>query len=212
MNLLPDWPLLAVFATATLALNLTPGPDMAYVTTRALAQGRASGIAASLGVAAGALVHTALAAIGVGALLRHSELAFAILKFAGAAYLVVIAWDLLRAPAGAAAGPARPAHALLRVFLEGALTNVLNPKVALFFLAFLPQFVAADAAHPALSLVVLGLLFNAGGTAVNCLVALAATGARERLALSDGVRRTLRRLAAFLFVGLAVRLALAARP
>lgn len=212
MNLLPDWPLLFAFAAATLALNLTPGPDMAYVTMRSLAQGRAAGIAASIGVGAGSLVHTVLAAVGVSAVLQHSEFAFALLKYAGAAYLVVVAWGLLRADAQGAAPQDSPPRTLARIFLEGALTNILNPKVALFFLAFLPQFVAADAQQPALSLAALGLLFNVSGTAVNCLIAAAAAGARARLTLSAVWRNVLRRLAAFVFVGLAVRLALAARP
>ncbi len=213
MNLLPDWPLLLAFAAATLALNLTPGPDMAYITMRSLTQGRAAGIAASFGVGAGSLMHTLLAAIGVSAILQHSEFAFALLKYAGAAYLVVVAWGLLRAGThDAAAQGAPPPRPTARIFAEGALTNILNPKVALFFLAFLPQFVAADAASPALSLATLGLLFNASGTAVNCLIAVAAAGARDRLTLSSFWRATLRRLAAVVFVGLAVRLALAARP
>jgi threonine/homoserine/homoserine lactone efflux protein len=213
MSLLPDPALLAAFLAATLALNLTPGPDMAYVATRAAGQGRASGIAAALGVGAGCLVHMGLAAFGVSALLRHSEWAFALLKYAGAAYLLFMAWGMWRA---GGAAPARSQilqpRGLWRVFVEGALTNALNPKVALFFLAFLPQFVSAEHPDPALATIVLGLAFNISGTAVNIGVAVLASEARERLSMSARWRTLLNRAAALLFVGLAIRLALAERP
>lgn len=211
MTLLPEPALLAAFLVATLALNLTPGPDMAYVATRAGGQGRASGIAAALGVGAGCLVHTGLAAFGVSALLQHSELAFAALKYAGAAYLVYMAWGMWRADGSPAATQALPARGHWRVFVEGALTNTLNPKVALFFLAFLPQFVTAGHPHPALATIALGIAFNVSGTGVNIGVAVLASAARERLSMSPASRRFLSRAAAVLFVGLAIRLALAER-
>ncbi|MCM0021273.1 MAG: LysE family translocator, partial [Tagaea sp.] len=172
MSVLPEPALLAAFLAATLALNLTPGPDMAYVATRAAHQGRAAGIAAALGVGAGCLVHTGLAAFGVSALLRHSELAFAALKYAGAAYLLYMAWGMWRSGGSAPAeSGVLPARDLGRVFVEGALINTLNPKVALFFLAFLPQFVAAGHPHPAVATIALGCAFNFSGTAVNIGVA-----------------------------------------
>jgi threonine/homoserine/homoserine lactone efflux protein len=212
MNLLPEPALLAAFLAATLALNLTPGPDMAYVATRAAHQGRASGIAAALGVGAGCLVHTGLAAFGVSALLQHSGLAFAALKYAGAAYLVYMAWGMWRSGGTAPAeSGALPARGLWRVFVEGALTNTLNPKVALFFLAFLPQFVSAEYPHPALATIALGFAFNASGTAVNIGVAVLASAARARVAMSARWRKLLARAAALLFVGLALRLALTER-
>jgi threonine/homoserine/homoserine lactone efflux protein len=213
MNLLLDPALLVVFLAATLALNLTPGPDMAYVATRAIGQGTSSGIAAALGVGAGCLVHTALAAFGVSAVLRHSETAFAMVKFAGAAYLLYMAWGMWRAgDVVAAQSPAMARATVSRVFAEGAITNTLNPKVALFFLAFLPQFIPGDHPSPALAMVVLGLLFNLSGTAVNVLVAVLSSAARRRIGGSNFWRRVLNRAAALLFVGLAVRLALAQRP
>lgn len=213
MSLFPEPALLVAFLAATLALNLTPGPDMAYVATRAGGQGRAAGVAAALGVGAGCLVHTGLAAFGVSALLRHSELAFALLKYAGAAYLVYMAWGMWRARGAAPeAGAALPARALGRVFVEGALTNTLNPKVALFFLAFLPQFVSSENPYPALATIVLGFAFNVSGTGVNIGVAVLASAARERVAMSPAWRGLLNRAAALLFLGLALRLALAERP
>jgi threonine/homoserine/homoserine lactone efflux protein len=213
MSVLPEPALLVAFLAATLALNLTPGPDMAYVATRSAGQGRAAGIAAASGVGAGCLVHTGLAAFGVSALLQHSQWAFALLKYAGALYLVYMAWGMWRSGASAQApSPALAPRGLWRVFVEGALTNTLNPKVALFFLAFLPQFVSAAHPHPALATIALGLAFNLSGTAVNIGVAVLASAARERLALSPLWRAWLNRAAAALFVGLAIRLALAERP
>lgn len=212
MSVLPEPALLAAFLAATLALNLTPGPDMAYVATRAAGQGRAAGIAAALGVGAGCLVHTGLAAFGVSALLQHSQWAFALLKYAGAVYLVYMAWGMWRSGAAAPArSPVLQPRGLGRVFVEGALTNTLNPKVALFFLAFLPQFVSAAHPHPALATIALGLAFNLSGTGVNIGVAVLASAARERLSLSPLWRTLLNRAAALLFVGLAIRLALAER-
>ena len=210
---MPEPALLAAFLAATLALNLTPGPDMAYVAARAAGQGRNAGVAAAFGVGAGCLVHTGLAAFGVSAVLRHSDVAFALLKYAGAAYLVHMAWGMWRARGSAeAAAAALPARGLGRIFLEGALTNTLNPKVALFFLAFLPQFVSAEAAHPVAATIALGFAFNASGTAVNVGVAVLASAAGARVAVSPLWRGILNRAAALLFVGLALRLALAERP
>lgn len=213
MNLLPDPALLAMFLAATLALNLTPGPDMALVATRAVGQGKAAGIAAALGVGAGCLVHTGLAALGIGAVLRHSETAFAIVKYAGAAYLLYMAWGLWRAGTGeSGVAPAAARVSLTRAFLEGAITNTLNPKVALFFLAFLPQFIPADHPSPALAMAVLGLLFNVSGTAVNAGVAVLSSAARRRVGASVTVKGLLNRAASVFFIGLAVRLAFAQRP
>jgi threonine/homoserine/homoserine lactone efflux protein len=213
MSFLPDPALLAMFLAATLALNLTPGPDMALVAARAIGQGKAAGIAAALGVGAGCLVHTGLAALGIGAVLRHSETAFSIVKYAGAAYLLYMAWGMWRAGAGATTAASSAARvSLSRAFLEGAITNTLNPKVALFFLAFLPQFIPADHPSPALAMAVLGLLFNLSGTAVNAGVAVLSSAARRWVGASAAWRGLLNRAASVFFVGLAIRLALAQRP
>jgi threonine/homoserine/homoserine lactone efflux protein len=146
------------FLAASLALNLTPGADMTYVIARSASQGRA--------------VHTVLAVVGVSALLQHSETAFLIVKYAGAAYLLYLAWKAIRSGDTA---PSTERHlgraGLWRVFREGALTNLLNPKVALFILAFLPQFVDPAKGSAALQILLLGMLFNIGGTAINVIVA-----------------------------------------
>jgi len=204
---------LALFVGAALLLNLTPGPDMLFVAGTGAARGRAAGLMAALGVGAGCLFHTLLAALGLSALLAASELAFNAVKWAGAAYLVWTGVQMLRARPAAATAEA-PARRSGSPFWQGALTNALNPKVALFFLAFLPQFIEAGAPGQALALLVLGSFFNIGGTAVNLVVALAASGAAAGLATRGGGGRMgawLQRAAGALFIGLGVKLALSSR-
>lgn len=200
------------FLAAALALNLTPGADMTYVIARSATQGRAAGLAASFGVAAGSLVHSVLAAIGVSAVLQHSEAAFLTVKYAGAAYLLYLAWKAIRSGDAAALGNRQVDRTgLWRVFAEGALTNLFNPKVALFILAFLPQFVDASRGNVAVQILVLGALFNIGGTTINSVVACSASAAARAIGNSAGFGRWLNRISALVFVGLAVRLALAER-
>jgi threonine/homoserine/homoserine lactone efflux protein len=204
---------LALFMSAALLLNLTPGPDMLFVLGSGAVRGRRAGVLAALGVGLGCTVHIALAALGLAALLATSALAFAVVKWAGAAYLVWIGITLLRArpvPGDRAA----PAPAGRSVFWQGALTNALNPKVALFFLAFLPQFVDAGSTQQASAFVALGLLFTVSGTIVNVAVGLAAAQLTGRLAgAAPGGRaaHALQRVAGALFVGLGLRLAFGGR-
>jgi threonine/homoserine/homoserine lactone efflux protein len=200
------------FLAAALALNLTPGADMTYVVARSATQGRAAGIAASLGIAAGSFVHSVLAALGVSALLQHSETAFMAVKYAGAGYLLYLAWKAIRAGNQAMdVDRALARSSLWRVFAEGALTNLLNPKVALFILALLPQFVDPSKGDPAIQILLLGALFNIGGTSVNAIVACSASAAARALGNSAAFGRWLNRISALVFVGLAVRLALSER-
>lgn len=207
---------LPLFVAAALLLNITPGPDMLYVAGTSAARGARAGVAAALGIGAGCGLHIALAALGVSALIAASPLAFGALKWLGAAYLVWAGVALLRRrPADVPAEAPPDQRAAVRgVFWQGALINALNPKVALFFLALLPQFI--DAAEPgqAWAFVVLGLLFDAGGTAVNVTVALGVAGLRRRATSHAGARRFgswLERTAGLLFVGLGLRLAFGAR-
>ena len=161
-----------LFVFAGVLLNITPGPDMLYIIGRSTAQGWRAGAAAALGIGAGCLVHMAAAALGISAVLATSANAFAFLKIAGATYLVYVGISLIlssRSPAKAAQAPL-PAP-LRTVFVQGFFTNVLNPKVALFFLAFLPQFIDADASNKALAFIFLGAVFNFNGTLWNLLVA-----------------------------------------
>jgi threonine/homoserine/homoserine lactone efflux protein len=164
---------LGLFVVAGLLLNVTPGADTLYIVGRSTVQGWKAGAVAALGIGAGCLVHTLAAALGLSAILATSANAFAIVKWIGAAYLVWLGIAMLRSRPAAALPDARPAPpvALSRIFVQGLLTNVLNPKVALFFLAFLPQFIAADAPDKALAFVLLGLVFDVNGTLWNLFVA-----------------------------------------
>jgi threonine/homoserine/homoserine lactone efflux protein len=208
---MPDFANLLPFLAAALALNLTPGADMTYVIARSATQGRTAGIAASFGVAAGSFVHTLLAAFGVAALVSQSEIAFIAIKVGGALYLLYLAWKAIRASVHAIALKDLPPVSTGRVFAEGALTNLLNPKVALFILAFLPQFVDPTRGSVIVQILVLGLIFNIGGTTVNCIVAISAGAAAGMLRGSERFARWLNRFTALVFVGLALRLAFAER-
>jgi threonine/homoserine/homoserine lactone efflux protein len=203
---------LPLFIAAGLLLNITPGADMLYVAGHAASGGRRAGLLAALGIGAGCLFHVALATIGLSALLASSELAFNLVKWAGAGYLVWMGLGMLRARSGGAGDAVAPdVH---RVFWRGVLTNALNPKVALFFLAFLPQFIAPQAEHRAFGFALLGLVFTANGTLVTMVFAWLAGTARERLASRVQGSRLglwLQRAAGALFIGLGVRLAVSSR-
>jgi threonine/homoserine/homoserine lactone efflux protein len=200
---------LALFAAAALLVNLTPGPDMLFVAASSAVHGQRAGVLAALGVGAGCMLHVGLAAVGLAALLATSAMAFSLVKWVGAAYLLWIGVSMLRSRPSSAP-PTTPAAAS-RVFWQGALTNALNPKVALFFLAFLPQFVDTEAPHRGLAFVLLGMLFNVGGTLVNIVVALLAGRVREVVRGRTATGRWLNRAAGTLFVGLGLKLALASR-
>ena len=201
-----------LFVVAGLLLNITPGPDMAYIVARSAAHGRRAGVVAALSISAGCFVHIAAAALGLSALIAASAVTFSLLKWAGAAYLVYIGIAMLRA--GAAQAPATSierAAPLRIVFWQGFLTNVLNPKVALFFLAFLPQFIRTDAPSKPLAFAALGLVFNLNSAIWNLAVAALAA----RLAATRPYARArlwLQRAIGGLFILLGLRLALAQRP
>jgi threonine/homoserine/homoserine lactone efflux protein len=212
---------LPLFAGAALLVNLTPGPDMLFVIGTSAARGRRDGVFAALGVGLGCMLHIALAALGLSALLAASATAFTIVKWVGAAYLVWTGIAMLRSAGQRSADPSVvvPSTAA-KVFWQGAVTNALNPKVALFFLAFLPQFIAPGSDGQALAFVVLGLLFNLGGTLVNIGAALLAGAVRERWAGSAASTRSagsgqggawFQRAAGALFVALGLKLAFSSR-
>jgi RhtB (resistance to homoserine/threonine) family protein len=209
---------LPLFMVAALLLNLTPGADMLFVAGTSAARGRRAGVLASLGVGVGCLVHMALAALGLSALLATSALAFEVVKWLGAAYLVWMGVAMLQRPRSAASLPDTAAASVVapsrRVFWQGVLTNALNPKVALFFLAFLPQFITPHAPGQAMAFLALGAWFDVGGTLVNIAVAVLASGLGARWAGSAGGGRAaawLQRAAGALFIGLGVKLAFSAR-
>lgn len=148
-----------LFIVASLVLIVTPGQDMILVMSRSIARGSAAGVATAAGVSVGLVGHTVLATLGLGAILRTSEWLFLALKLAGAAYLVYLGIQLVRSAKHELAVSADAPRSLWRLFLDGALSNISNPKIAIFYFAFLPQFVLPGATHPTLSVFVLGLVF-----------------------------------------------------
>jgi threonine/homoserine/homoserine lactone efflux protein len=150
-----------LFVFASLVLIATPGQDMILVMSRSMTQGSAAGVATAAGVSMGLVGHTALATLGLGAILRTSEVLFLLLKLIGAAYLVYLGFQLLRNKRHELVVQAGANRSLQRLFFEGALSNMSNPKIAVFYFAFLPQFVLPGATHPTLSVFVLGLAFAA---------------------------------------------------
>jgi threonine/homoserine/homoserine lactone efflux protein len=211
LDFIPDWTRLLPFLVAALTLNLTPGADMTYVMARSAGQGRMAGVASSFGISAGSLVHSILAAIGLSALLASSPTLFLAIQYGGAAYLVYLAWRAWRSASQPLAMQERPRAALLQVFLQGAWINLLNPKVALFILAFLPQFVDPSRGHVVEQFLFLGLLFNIGGTTVNIAVALIIGWASDLLRQSAGFARFMGRFSALVMLGLAVQTIFARR-
>lgn len=202
--------LVLVFMAAALALNLTPGPDMLYVTARSVSDGRAAGVLSAFGIAAGTLFHIAALALGLAALLAAVPLAYDVVRIAGAIYLLVIGIQLIIRPQTAAVA-ALPRARLRVIFMQAVITNVLNPKVALFFLAFLPQFVDRTAGPPVPQILLLGLLFNVQGTLVNVAVALVASRGSNWLRVSERRVAMLQRMTGALFVALGARLAMASK-
>ena len=200
-----------LFVVSGLLLNVTPGPDTAYIIGRSLQLGGRGGAAAATGISVGCLVHVFGAAIGLSALLMTSSAAFAVAKLAGAAYLLFSGIQMLlsRPPEMAAdLAMASSVTSLRQVFWQGALTNVLNPKVALFFLAFLPQFVAADSPHKTLAFLSLGLIFILNGTLWCLGVAAFAAKAASRIRQSDGVTVWINRVLGGMFIYLGFRVAM----
>ena len=208
-----DPQLYALFLTAALLLTLAPGPDTMFVLGASLGSGARGGLLASAGIMTGLLVHLALAVAGVSALIAASPLAFEVLRWAGAAYLVWIGVPLLvRAWRKRSDAPA-PAHEPMstRVYWQGLATNLLNPKIVVFYLAFLPQFVSPDLGHAPLQLLLLGMSHWLMGLPYLCAVALASGAMAGWLRRSSGIPRALDGVAGLVFVGLALRLVFAKR-
>ena len=199
-----------LFVLSGVLLNVTPGPDTAYIIGRSVQMGWRGGAAAAIGICCGCLVHVFGAAVGLSALLMASSAAFAVLKWVGAAYLLFTGVQmLLSRPHPVADDTAAPTEtSLSRVFWQGAFTNILNPKVALFFLAFLPQFVAADSNQKPLAFLVLGLIFIFTGTLWCLGIAAFAARAASRIRQSAGAMAWVNRLLGGLFVYLGIRVAM----
>ncbi|MHA4869402.1 LysE family translocator [Duganella sp. PWIR1] len=207
---------LTLFIISGLLLNVMPGPDNLLIMTRSATQGWRAGSAAALGIGAGTMVHVLAAALGLSALLSTSATAFTVVKWVGAAYIVYMGIGMLRAKlreeddACAATLVAQAAKPLAwrKIFFQGFLTNVLNPKVALFFLAFVPQFIAADAGSKPLAFIILGTIFNFNGMLYCHGLAIFTAFASARLNIKPLVSLWLNRTMGGLFLALGVRLAL----
>lgn len=208
---MPDGHTLALFALAALALIVVPGPAVLYIVAQSIDRGRLAGVVSALGVATGGLVHVTAAAIGLSAVLTSSANAFTAVKLAGAAYLIGMGLvTLARRRVPEPDAPIRERR-LRRIYAQGVLVNVLNPKTGLFFLAFLPQFVHRGDGHVATQLLVLGLVFVALAVASDTLWALAAGTASARLRTSARFLAVQRYVSGSVFVGLGALTATAKR-
>lgn len=214
---------LLFFVAAGLLLNLTPGPDVLYIVTNASRSGARAGVVAALGITAGCFVHIFAGALGVSALMAASSTAFTALKWAGAAYLVYVGARMLlvRAPVAQEVDATKLiadcaritwAIGLKCIFFRGFWTNALNPKVALFFLAFVPQFIAPDVANKPLAFLLLGLLFNFNGLWVNVGWAVTAAWMSSRVRAVRAGMHWLERAAGLMFIGFGIRLAFSDNP
>jgi threonine/homoserine/homoserine lactone efflux protein len=201
-----------VFALAALLLNITPGNDMLYVIARSTAQGTKAGIMSSLGVMAGCMVHIIAAMVGLSAIIAESAIAFTIIKYAGAAYLIYLGVrSLMSRKKSFEIDTAINKLSYTKLFWQGALTNVLNPKVALFFLAFLPQFINMKGAGVHWQILFLGTWFNVGGTLVNIIVSLLFGRIGSWLSQSPRFVVWLERITGTILIALGIKVALSAR-
>jgi RhtB (resistance to homoserine/threonine) family protein len=202
-----------LFVTAIILLILTPGPDTAYVIGRSIAQGRGVGVMSALGVAAGCVMHTLACAFGLTALVAASATAFTVIKFTGALYLIYLGARMLFAKHVAESTDPNPsrvrlAHkSLKQIFMQGFLTNLMNPKVVLFYLSFFPQFVAADSPTKVLPFLALGATFVVLGGMWSVLLAWVAGSVTEKFSNKPGIKRWLDRVVGSAFLGLGVKLA-----
>ena len=210
---MPSLSALELFAVAAFALIIVPGPAVLYIVSQSVGHGRRGGLAAVFGVEIGAFVHVAGAALGVSAVIASSATAFSVLKIAGGAYLVVLGIRRLRQrDTVAAAGGGRPARPHTSIFRQGLIVSALNPKTALFFLAFLPQFVDPERGHVALQATVLGLVFIAIATLCDAVWALGAGSLAGVLRASARARRIERWARGGILIGLGVLATLAHPP
>jgi len=205
-DLLPPWPLFSAFLLASLVLAVTPGPAVMYIVTRSVVQGRRAGLVSLAAVALGNFGNAIAAAVGLAALFAVSSFAFSVVKYAGALYLVYLGVQMLRSSSTSSPAPI-PAAPLGRVFREGFLVALLNPKTTIFFAAFLPQFLSPGA-PPMFQGLVLGALF-VGIAALTDSAYVAAAGAIAPALRGSGVHRLGRRLGGCVFIGLGIYTALA---
>jgi threonine/homoserine/homoserine lactone efflux protein len=199
-----------LFCMAVLLLNVTPGPDTAFIVGRSVAQGRAAGLVSALGISLGCLIHSVASAFGLTAILAASATAFMLVKLAGGAYLIYLGLRMLLArPASVTQAPLVPeVRPLQKIFWQAVVTNVLNPKVVLFFLSFFPQFVAHDAARQTQAFLLLGVTFVALSTVWNCGTAFLAGNLSRRAGNNPNLKLWLERTVGAAFIALGAKLVL----
>ncbi|MCC5903631.1 MAG: LysE family translocator [Halomonas sp.] len=205
-----------LFIVSGLLLNMIPGPDSVLIMARSATQGWRAGSAAALGIGSGTFVHIFAAAVGLSALLATSSTAFAVVKYIGAAYLLYVGISLIRSKKQRTSESektlaAPPSLSYRRIFMQGFLTNVLNPKVAVFFLAFVPQFISPDSTNKALAFIVLGCIFNFNGMLWCHFLAISSAFASQRVQASETIALWLNRLIGGVFISFGIKLALAER-
>ena len=201
---MPD---IGLFLIASALLTIAPGPDIVYVLTRGITQGRHAGFAAALGFATGVIFHTALAAFGIAALIRSSEFAFSLVRYAGAAYLVYLGIRTLMSRSTFQLGKNGSSMALWTVYKQSVIGNALNPKVTLFFLSFLPQFINVNARHVELQMVLLGALFMVQTVLIFGAIAFFSGAIGDRLRTNPAIANRLNAFAGVIFIALGLRVA-----
>jgi len=206
-----DLSTLLLFTSASLLLALAPGPDNIFVLTQSALKGRLVGLVVTLGLCTGLIVHTSAVALGVAAVFQASALAFNLLKYAGAAYLLYLAWGAFRAGASVLSSESDQEISLARYYLRGIVMNVTNPKVSIFFLAFLPQFTRPEQGHLPLQMLALGAVFILATLLVFGAISLLAGVLGQWLRRSARAQQLLNKTAAVVFAALALKLAAASR-
>lgn len=205
---------LAIFIVSGLLLNIAPGPDSLFIMTRSAVQGWRAGSIAALGIGSGTLVHIFAAALGISAIIATSSNAFLVLKCLGAIYLVYVGIRLVfskkKLPEESASSNSKSYEMSYRkIYIQGFLTNILNPKVAVFFLAFVPQFISPDATHKSFAFITLGLIFNFNGMLWCHFLAISTAFASKKIQVSNLVASWLNKLTGVIFVSLGIKLAFA---
>jgi RhtB (resistance to homoserine/threonine) family protein len=196
-----------VFLIAAIMLNVTPGTDTMYIVSRSISQGRSAGMYSALGICAGVIVHTLLAAFGLSVILMQSAFLFNLIKIGGAIYLAYLGFKMILAKGTETEAKALPKQKNKKIFLQGMLTNVTNPKVALFFLAFLPQFIHTDAGVTSpIPFIILGLTFTFTGGIWCLFTAYFSSMATSKLRGNSKVTTVLNRLSGIVFIGMGIKL------
>ncbi|HWO97099.1 MAG TPA: LysE family translocator [Bacillus sp. (in: firmicutes)] len=204
-----DYALLGSFIIVAVVLTLSPGPDILFVMAQSMSNGKRAGMATALGLCSGITVHTMAAALGISAVLYQSNTAFQIVKYAGALYLLYMAWQAFKEGNAPLAADGVEKRSMSSLYRKGILMNILNPKVSLFFLALLPQFVSTKAGSPVLQMVILGLVFMIQAVVIFTLVAMFAGSIGQRLLRYPKMNGYINKGKAGLFALIGIRIALA---